>query len=167
MYFFGPELSGLRDPASHEGPHKIYSAVSSDSIHFTVEPGIRFEASGITDPEVIFAQNQWFMFLSHGQETRLVRSKDGLQFTLDENTVFHEGGVPGAVLLPNGEVRIFLSSRGNIVSLKWNPAEPSYDSSAITLAVEKGDGLLVADPACIYRSNGTYYLIFKYKNQQA
>lgn len=167
MYFFGAELNALGDPASHEGPHKIYSAVSDDGLHFITEPGIRFEAQGITDPEVIFTGKEWLMFLSHGRETLLARSKDGLQFTQDETVYFQEGGVPGAVVLPDGKIRVFLSRFGNIFHIVWNPDSLLYDSTSLTQTLDKGSGLMVADPACILRSDGTYFLIFKYKNVES
>jgi hypothetical protein len=92
MYFFGPEAA-QGDPTSRSSQHRIYSAVSQDGILFSVEPGIRFEGAGITDPEVIRTKEEWLMFLSSGQQTLLARSRDGLAFTLDEAFRLASGGV--------------------------------------------------------------------------
>lgn len=157
LYFFGPEITS-GDPAKQEGDHKIYSAISSDGINFKVE-GVNFQAPMITDPEVVQIGNEWLMFLSRERETLLAISNDGLNFTLDKNFSLQIGGVPGAVVLPDGRVRIFACSRG-IVSATFDPKsnQPPIQDSGIRIQ-EKGT--IVADPAPIMRMDGSYYLIFK------
>jgi len=155
MYFFGSEMIE-GDPAMTSGNHKIYSAISEDGVHFQVEPGIRFQMPSITDPEVLRVEREWLMFLSRGTETLLARSKDGLKFELDRTFRLNIGGVPGAVELANGKVRIFACGRGGIVSALFTPGS---DSPPV---IEHGvciDG--AADPACVRRLDGSYYLIFK------
>lgn len=164
MYFFGSELNELGDPANQRGPHKIYSAVSKDGLNFMVEPGVRFEGFGITDPEVIFTGKEWLMFLSKGQETFQARSKDGLEFIRDKTAQFLDGGVPGAVMLPDGKVRVFLTRFGSIYQLDWDPDTSTYDSHSLILVIDKGKGLIVSDPSCVRKEDGSYYFIFKYKN---
>lgn len=162
LYYFGSEVTG-GDPASRAGEHMIYSAVSTDGIRFEAEPGSRFSAPNITDPEVVYTGKEWLMFLSSGQETNLARSKDGLRFNADDAVVFREGGVPGAVLEDGGQVRLFLSGKGSIWTLVWDPETGDYDRSLVREAVNPGDGLIVADPSCVKLDDGTYYLIFKHK----
>ena len=79
--------------------HQIRSAVSEDGGKtFVAEEGIRFEASGISDPEVIHKpEGLWVMYLAHGKETLVVSSPDGLHFE-DTGVMIPVGGVPGALL---------------------------------------------------------------------
>jgi len=155
MYFFGSEIVE-GDPAMASGNHKIYSAISEDGVHFQVEPGIRFQAPSITDPEVLRAGREWLMFLSEGTETLLARSKDGLNFKLDRTFCLNIGGVPGAVELANGKVRIFACGQGGIVSALFTPGSDSPPVIEHGVCIDEA-----ADPACVRRLNGTYYLIFK------
>lgn len=162
LFFFASEIT-QGDPAKSEGDHKILSAISEDGIHFQAEPAVNLQSPFITDPEVLRLGKEWLMFLSKGQETLLARSRDGLKFTLDDNFYLNIGGVPGAVALPDGKVRIFATGRGGIVSARFDP------DSVLTPIVESGrrvsqkEARIVADPACIRRLDGTYYLIFKRK----
>lgn len=160
MYFFGSEVV-RGDPARAPGDHVIYSALSEDGVHFVVEEGERFQARHITDPEVVKAGDEWLMFLSRGPETLLARSKDGSNF--EQDTTFHLrlGGVPGAVVLPNGKVRIFACSRRGIVSALFDPKSEYAVNVEPNARIPRGDFGLVADPAPILRSDGTHYLIFK------
>lgn len=162
MYFFGSEITH-GDPASVPGDHVIYSALSEDGLTFTVEPGVRFQSPGITDPDVLRVGDAWWMVLSRGQETLLARSEDGLTFTEEPRLRLSIGGVPGAVELPDGRVRIFASGRGAILSALVRAdlsALPQIEPSA---RIEQGRAMLVADPSCVRRRDGSYYLIFKSK----
>ncbi len=71
------------------------------------------------------------------------------------------GGVPGAVELPDGDIRVFATGREGIVSALVKP------DSAVVIEdgerISRGDSGVVADPACIRRLDGTYHLIFKKK----
>ncbi len=162
MFFFGSEIT-KGDPAKASGDHKIYSAISDDGINFQVEPRVCFQASFITDPEVLLAGDEWLMFLSKGQETLLARSNDGLKFTLDRNFDLTIGGVPGAVCLPDGRVRVFATGRGGIVSAlyKVGSNQPPVTEAGARISLRDAD--IVADPSCIRRLDGSYYLIFKKK----
>lgn len=157
LYFFGSDVTS-GDPAKQEGDHKIYSAISSDGINFKVE-GVNFQTPSITDPEVVQVGDEWLMFLSRGRETLLARSNDGLNFTLDQNFSLQIGGVPGAVVLPDGKVRVFACA-GGIVSATFDPKsnQPPIKDSGIRIQEQ---GTIVADPAPIMRRDGSYYLIFK------
>jgi len=162
MFFFGSEIT-KEDPAKSEGDHKIYSAVSEDGIHFQAEPGVRFQMASITDPEVLRVGKEWLMFLSGGQETLLARSSDGLNFTIDSGFHLEIGGVPGAVMLSDGSVRIFATGRGGIVSAHFNPNSSSVPITEKGARVSAEGAAIVADPACVKRLDGSYYLIFKKK----
>ena len=126
-----------------------------------MELGIRFQAPHITDPEVLQVREEWLMFLFRGQETLLARSKDGLNFTLDQTFSLQIGGVPGAVELPNEKVRIFAAGRDGILSAVFNPGSGLSPVIERGVRILGGNAMIVADPACVQRLDGTYYLIFK------
>lgn len=162
MYFFGSEVT-RGDPASVPGDHVIYSAISEDGLSFTVEQGVRFQAPGITDPDVLRVGEEWWMVLSRGHETLLARSEDGLAFAEEPRLRLTLGGVPGAVELLDGRVRIFASGRGGILSalVRADLSAPPQIESGVRIA--QGNAMVVADPSCVRRRDGSYYLIFKSK----
>ncbi|MFH0796151.1 MAG: hypothetical protein V2A65_03735 [Candidatus Omnitrophota bacterium] len=158
MYFFGSEMTG-GDPAMVPGDHKIYSAISGDGIHFKVEEGVRFQSPSTTDPDVVRSGSEWFMVLSKGRDTLLARSNDGLTFNLDRDFILSFGGVPGAVMLPGGKIRIFVCGREGILSALFDPGTGTISEEGTRIKGKTGG--LVADPSPIQRRDGSYYLIFK------
>jgi len=154
LYFFGSEVI-QGDPAGQGGKNQVYSAKSSDGVNFAVEDGIRWEDSRLTDPEVIYFNNKWFMYYSVGPESKLATSSDGLNFTGVKITGGNVGGVPGALALDNG-VRLFACSKG---------ISEAFSSDGINFKLEQNDILniqgAVCDPAVIKLSDGRYALLYK------
>lgn len=160
LYFFGPEtIAG--DPALAPGPHKVYSAISSDGINFTVETGVRFQDNNLTDPEVIRYGNQWFMYYSVGIATKLAVSDDGLSFTAHTIIGGDIGGVPGAVVF-HSSVRLFACGKGLVTATA---------SDGINFAKEQDDIFagkgFACDPSVIKMDNGEYSMVYKTKENQA
>jgi hypothetical protein len=151
-----PVIPRSPEPFQFAGdPHCILSAVSDDGVSFTLEEGVRFEDNVITDPEVVRTGDQWLMFLSLGQRTLLARSADGLRFERDESFNLPGGGVPGAVVLPDGRVRIYQCSREGVSSVVFDPKNG---------AIEKDPGLRLktaGDPAVCRLASGGYIGVFK------
>jgi len=143
-------------PFPGESTHRILSAVADDGVHFQLEPGERLAAPGVTDPEVVQAGGEWLMFLSRGEETLLARSSDGLSFAMDESFRLTGGGVPGALVLPDGTVRVYQSSREGITSSVFDPGLGT---------VKKDAGVRVrgpcADPAVWPKAAGEYVAVVK------
>lgn len=158
LFFLGPDAVGM-DPAREAGDHKIYSAVSEDGVNFRVEDGVRFQAPGITDPDAVRVGGEWFLFLSRGRETLLARSKDGTTFTQDSAFNFQMGGVPGAVALADGRIRVLATTRPGIVSALYTPGAAIVPEEGERIL--RGDAQMVADPSCIRRLDGSYYMVFK------
>ncbi len=150
LYYFGPDSFG-GDPAKETGKHKVYSARSTDAVNFTGEPGVRFEMEKLTDPEVIYFNNKYFMYYSLGLSSGLATSSDGLTFSAVSITGGNVGGVPGALALDSG-VRLF-GCRGGI--------QMGFASDGINF---KSDGMIdiqACDPAAIKLANGKYALLYK------
>ena len=154
LYYFGSEIT-QGDPAKQEGKHKVYSAKSTDGINFTVEERVRWEDNRLTDPEVIYFNNNWFMYYSTGAESKLATSTDGLNFTGIKITGGNVGGVPGALAVDGG-VRLFGCSKG---------ISTAFASDGINFKPEQTDILsikgVVCDPAAIKLSDGRYALLYK------
>lgn len=150
LYFFGSEITS-GDPAKHPGKHKVYSAKSSNGVNFIIE-GVSFEDEKLTDPEVIYFQNKYFMYYSVGATIKLATSSDGLKFTAVNITGGDVGGVPGALALDNNGIRLF-GCKGGI--------QMAFASNGINF---KPDGMIdikACDPAAVKLSDGRYALLYK------
>ena len=152
LYYYGADFA---DPLQNQRDHEFFSAVSEDGINFQVEPGTRFQAPGITDPEVAKAGDEWRMvYLQNG--ILLARSRDGLEFKADKRFEF----VPGSVLMPDGRVRAFGQSGGGSVSALYD-----FSSSVPEIGKERrqlhGGTEPIGDATCIRRLNGTYFMVLK------
>jgi hypothetical protein len=121
-----PEATPGRTPIADPPPPRarkryIGSAFSHDGVNFTPEDGSRLEDEEITDPEVVRMGDQWLMFLSREGETVLARSSDGMRFEMDEKFIVHAGEAAGAVAMPEGQVRLYVSQPDGIASLVYDP----------------------------------------------
>lgn len=152
LYFFGSETTG-GDPAQQQQPHRVYSALSRDGINFAVESGYRLEDPQLTDPEVIYWHNRWYMYYSVGANAELAVSNDGLNFTKQTLSDEGIGGVPGALALP-GAVRLYGCNNGISTGLAHDGIHFIKDGSNIVSGA-------TCDPSVIQLSNGSYLMIYK------
>jgi len=160
LYFFGSETTS-GDPAQAEGPHVVYSAISSDGVRFALEDGERF-AEELTDPEVVFYKNQWYMYYSMGQSTGLAVSSDGLTFKKQQITGGDVGGVPGALVV-DGNVRLYGCSRSGIASgVASDGVNFQKDTDDILGGKVQG---IVCDPAIVRSATGTYFAVYKQRDE--
>ncbi len=156
LYFFGSETTE-GDPALVSGPHKVYSAISSDGINFTAETGARFQDNNLTDPEVIRYGNQWFMYYSVGTATKLAVSGDGLNFSAQTITDGDIGGVPGAVVF-DGSIRLFACGKGITTATASDGINFTKEQDDIFDGKIQG---IVCDPSVIKMDNGEYSMVYK------
>jgi hypothetical protein len=155
LYFFGFQTPGA-SPGENRGPATIYSAVSSDGVHFTLEEGARFQSDTIiTDPDVVqAADGTWWLFVSQGMDLIIARSADGLAF--EAVGASHNGGVSGTVRLDDGTLRQYVCSpQGGIIS------QTSADGA--TWTVESGTRIpgRVCDPSLIREADGSWLMVYK------
>jgi hypothetical protein len=144
---------------STAGPHKIYSAISRDGVNFEEEPGVRYQAEGITDPDVAqLPDGTWRMYLSRGRQVLSAHSSDGLNFTADEGTRSDIGGVPGSAVLPDGRVRLYVCGNG-IVSLTSGDGLHFIPEDGVRIAASSG--FLVCDPSVVRLSDGGWLMVYK------
>ena len=137
-------------------PHRFYSAVSRDGLHFELEDGVRLESPNVTDPEVIRAGDEWLMFFTRRGDVLMARSADGLEFRTVPGFRVPRGGIPGAIAAGPAAVRLYLTGRGGITSAV-------YHLRTERLEPEPGARIPgpAADPSVWRRTGGGYVMIFK------
>jgi hypothetical protein len=153
LYFY--DLLGARPGIEKR---QIYRATSTNGVAFTV-PQVAFTtADAITDPFVLrLTDGTYRMYLHTDKGILSAFSSDGLTFTPDDGTRTRAGGVPGALLLPSHEIRLFVCGQG-ILSL--------FSRDGLDFVQEEGmripwEGRLVADPHPIHLSTGGYLMAYK------
>lgn len=137
IYFEGNFVEG-----GHLGPndpHPIFSAISEDGLHFTVE-GQLIAVPHATDPsKVQLPDGSWLMAMAADEKTLFAASDDGHTFHLTDVSL--EGkGIPELALLPDGRIvlyqeQIYLSAdKGQTWErLSGGFAGGGYDPSLVTL----------------------------------
>lgn len=150
-FFVGPP------PASPEPVHPIFSAVSEDGLNFTVEREL-ITVENVTDPSVVQRPDgSWLMALSQGSRTLLAASSDGYNFELT-GVVVEAGGVPELTVLPNGQLRLFVTGRGieSLISDDGGQIWTQEPGERIFVA-----DMITADPSLVAMPDGTYTLFYK------
>lgn len=154
LYFY--DISGVA--AGGTGPHYIYSAVSSDGINFAFEKEVFKSNSSITDPEVVYFNNQWLMYYAIGQNVGLAVSTDGLSFT-DQGRINNVRSIPGAIIT-NGQLNIFGCS--DPVSYVTSSDGQKFGSPSETTGIGEADSEdFYCDPAPVQLANGSFIMVIK------
>ena len=152
----------------HGKQNKILSAISDDGIHFRVEPGIRYKGKeSITDPDVIYADGKWVMFLDvlslPEPKILMLTSEDGLTFK-EKAEIHVEGQVPCLIRHGKG-YRLYLHRKdaSSILAYYSEDLEKWGNMTAVLNSGQPGslDEYGVADPAVAKLPNGTYIMVYK------
>lgn len=149
MYFY--------DITQDREEHPIYSAVSSDGLNYLLEPGVRFQMARIFDPDVIkLKDGRYRMYLNNEGRIISATSADGLTFTLDPGVRVERGGVPGAIVLNDGSVRLY----GCGISA-YKSADGLNFSFEVQTSIRATPPAIVCDPAVTATPDG-YLIVYKY-----
>ncbi|MCI0341053.1 MAG: alpha/beta hydrolase fold domain-containing protein [Planctomycetales bacterium] len=168
LYYFAspaPQGRGPGDPARAEGPHEVRSAVSTDGLRFVEEDGVRFAREGLTDPDVVRLPDGRFRmyFPVHaGRAAGSVlsaTSPDGLAFTEDPGVRHPAPAIPGAIVLPDGRVRLYVNGPGGIVSRTSDDGLAFREEPGVRIAAH--EGRLLADPGAARLPDGRVALVWK------
>jgi hypothetical protein len=143
-----------------EGNNEVLSAISSDGINFTEEDGVRFKYPYITDPDIIFVNDKYFMYLSQGQKLISTSSEDGLNFKL-EKTIRQNGSVSKTVYVDVDFYRQFYCFEGKIKSAKTSDGLNFQDEPGFRLEPENGK--IICDPAPVHLG-GSWLMLYKQTN---
>lgn len=150
MYFY--------DISQTQGEHPIYSAVSSDGIHFAPEPGVRLALENIFDPNVVQLPDGSYRMFLNMTDIISASSSDGLTFTKDDGIRVEKGAVPGAIVLPDGALRLYACVQGISVYKSTEGLDFSLEKQSVITAAGGG---IVCDPSVTATPNG-YVMVYKF-----
>lgn len=151
MYFY--------NIAGAPGQNTIYSAVSSDGVHYEVEEGSRLTADGIFDPNVIRLPDGRYRMYLNRQDIISASSDNGLTFTLDDGVRVEKGAVPGAVVLSDGAIRLYACVKG--ISVYFSPDGLNFALDYESVIPIPAQGGVVCDPSVTATPSG-YLMVYKY-----
>lgn len=149
--FGGPTQSGSRQT----GP-MIRQAVSDDGTHFTVEGVL---APG-TDPSAVqLADGSWLLAIPRGDKgTDVYHSADGAQFDL-LTQVSDARGMPDLVLLPDGQVRMYVGGGEFAAFLSNDGGQTWTQESGVSLMVG-GKPVGAGGAAVVHLPDGKWVLFY-------
>jgi hypothetical protein len=151
-------------------PQTIYRATSTDGVTFDTPQPVYTQAATIVDPFVLPMPSGLFRLYAPSEQEGIISalSNNGLVFTR-ENGVrigFGGGGMPGALLLPDNRVRLFLNGANDgqdgIFSL--------ISDDGLNFTVESGMrisapmGFIVNDAQPIHLLDGSYLMLYQMLN---
>jgi hypothetical protein len=147
-------------------PHSLYRITSTDGVNFDAPQPAYTQPVALVDPYVLpLADGSFRLYVPSGDEGMLTAvSRDGFNFAqvdfLKENGGrMPGGGMPGAILLPDGRVRMFLSSQGGIWSKVSNDGLTFTKESGMRIP---GPANLITDnPEPIRLRNGSYLMLYQ------
>lgn len=144
-------------PRGPQNLNHIYSAISTDGIHFTEEKGIRLSHMLITDPDVIQINKEWKLFVSYRGVNISASSSDGLNFKIDPNLATTAGNISNTIPIKGG-YRMFVCGQEGIESLFSKNGEEWKKEAGVRLP---GNGQVICDPGIIQLQEGTYLMFYK------
>jgi len=155
LYYY--DINEGRLTQNPSGMNKIYSAISTDGLLFTHEEGVRFQREDIFDPDVVYVDGLWRLYVGEimGNQIICAVSTDGLSFS--EEGVAYIGGTVPDVFYKDGIY--YLYTVGIDISTSQNGDVFTKTSSSFHSQL----GLLTADASVIELDNGTYMMLYKTK----
>ena len=151
LYYF--DINEERISHDPSGTNKIYSAISTDGIHFEQDDGVRFSKKGIFDPDVIEVNEVWRMYVGGIGGIISAVSSDGLNF-VEEGIAFNGGAVPDVFFKDD---TYYLYTAGIDISTSSNGATFTKTSYRF----ESNINMLTADPSVIELNDGTFLMFYK------
>jgi|WetSurMetagenome_2_1015567.scaffolds.fasta_scaffold16624_2 hypothetical protein len=161
MLFF-VDFNHLGDPV----PQTLYRADSADGVNFDTPRAVYSQAALMVDPAVLrMANGSYRAYVPSGDEGIIsAASADGLAFVRESGVRTNAGGMPGALLLPDNRVRLFVCGNG-ITSLISSDGLNFTEESGVRIAAAAG--MIVDDPQPIRLANGTYLMLYQVRDSHA
>ena len=159
FYFF--DLLSLRTDIA-----VVYRSLAADSsgLDFSLPvPAFKY-AGDFTDPFILKLPGGNYRMYVHGQTDPdailSATSDDGITFTLDPGERTRAGGVPGALLLPDNRIRLFVSNQQGMISLISENGLDFIQEPGVRIPLPP-DAQVVGDPSPILCSDGKYRMAYK------
>ncbi|MEW6717671.1 MAG: hypothetical protein AB1345_09230 [Chloroflexota bacterium] len=135
----------------------IYSAISSDGIHWEAEPGERIILQGITDPSVVISgDGRWLMALASLGQILFASSSDGDTF-LPQDVTLTSAGVPELFLLPDGVLRLYTGGLDGFRAFVSSDGGQTW-SEELAMKWQDEEG---ADPSVIQLLDGSWLMAWR------
>jgi hypothetical protein len=146
-------------------PQILYRAVSVDGVNFDRPQPAYTQIRTMVDPFVLRMPDGSFrMYVPSDQEGIISGvSRDGLVFTRENGARMMNGGMPGALLLPDNRVRIFLSGGNDGKEGIFS----SISNDGINFTVERGVRIpapansITDNPQPIRLADGSYLMLLQ------
>lgn len=155
LYYF--DINEERTSDNPGRTNKIYSAVSTDGIHFVQEDGIRFSRQGIYDPDVIEVNDVWRMYVGDIDGNMVISaiSSDGLNF-IEEGIAYSDGAVPD-VFFKDDTYYLY------VAGIDIATSQDGVIFFKTPYSFQSKQGGVTADPSVIELNDGTYIMFYKTK----
>lgn len=148
-------------------PQSIYRATSADGVNFDTPQPVYTQPLTMVDPFVLPIPGGLFRLYVPSEQEGIISavSNDGLTFT-PENGVrvgFGEGGMPGALLLPDNRVRLFLNAekdgqQGIFSMISDDGLNFTAESG---MRIPASAGVIVDDAQPIRLLDGSYLMLYQ------
>jgi hypothetical protein len=142
----------------------LYRITSEDGMHFDQPQPAYTQTATMVDPTVLrLADGSFRLYVPSEQEGIISAvSSDGLVFTREDGARIDWGGMPGALLLPDNRVRIFLS--GGNEGKDGIFSDSSEDGLNFTtesgVRIEALPDIITNNPEPIRLADGTYLMLY-------
>jgi hypothetical protein len=151
-------------------PQILYRTTSADGLNFDTPQPTYTQTITMMDPFVLpMSDGSFRLYVPSETEDGVhaiisAASSDGLAFTREDGMRMRDGGMPGALLLPDGQVRLFLSHGDGIMSF--------ISSDGLNFTPESGvrvpppPNADIGNPQPIPLSDGTYLMLYQIQDKE-
>lgn len=159
LYFFD------FDTAPRPGrTYTIHSAISNNGVNFTYESIVYESTELMTDPEIAFFDDTWYLFTTNGKQESMQVSISSDPLSFDNSLILNEPGIPGALLVDN-ELWVFGCGLTNGITI--HSLNNGTNLTLLQERIVKAGAGINCDPSPTKLSDGTLALMFKFlKNEK-
>jgi len=140
-------------------PQVLYRATSTDGMNFDTPQPAYTQTRTMIDPFVLRLQDGSFRLYVRSDQEGIISavSSDGLAFTREDGVRSSVGDVPGALLLPDNRVRLFVCN-GMIISYISSDGLNFAEESGVRIPADSST--VVHNPQPIQLNDRSYLMLF-------
>lgn len=157
LFFYEPEQQETpTDPASIPGPHKIIQYSSEDAVTWQ-RVGEAVAVEGITDPDIVYSNEKYFLYLSMGSNVIGSSSEDGEVFSvLNNGEALHSfGGVPDSIVIDGVQYMYAHRQEGDQTVIKILKSTNGVNWEEVGVALEDAEA-----PSVVQLPDGSYRMYY-------